>query len=158
MPNFTQVIVMGNLTRDPELRYLPAGTAVCDFTVAVNSSYTKEGGEKVERVDFYDVTMWKRLAEVAAEYLKKGRPVFVSGQLQQDRWEDETTGQKRSKVRIIGRQMQFLGSGSQDDTSAAPAQEAAPAAQEKSNGSKGQKGRTDRKPQAGPPVDDNQPF
>ena len=90
------------------------GTAVCDFTVAVNSSYTKEGGEKVERVDFYDVTMWKRLAEVAAEYLKKGRSVFVSGQLQQDRWEDEKTGQKRQKIRIVGQQMQFLGSGSKD--------------------------------------------
>ena len=116
MPNYTHADVMGNLTRDPELRYLPSGHAVADLTVAVNTSYTKESGEKVDRVDFLDVTLYKRLAEVAAEYLKKGRPVFVTGQLQQDRWEDSETGQKRSKVRIIGRQLQLLGR--KDDESA----------------------------------------
>ena len=133
MPNHTQVVVMGNLTRDPELRYLPTGTAVCDFTVAVNTSYTKEGGEKVEKVDFFDVTMWKRLAEVAAEYLKKGRSVFVSGQLQQDRWEDEKTGQKRSKVRIVGHQMQFLGTGSRDNEASPETPAGSPRANPKSS-------------------------
>jgi single-strand DNA-binding protein len=114
MPTFNSVILLGHLARDPELRYTPQGAAVCDFTVAVNRKFTKKDGEKVEEVAFVDVTSWNRQAEIAAEYLKKGRPILVSGRLAQDRWEDETTGQKRSKLRIVAESLQFLGSGSKD--------------------------------------------
>jgi single-strand DNA-binding protein len=121
MPSFNQVTLMGNLTRDPELRYTPQGIAVCDLALAVNRKFTKKDGEKVDEVAYVDVTCWNKLAEIAAEFLLKGRPLLVSGRLAQDRWEDEGTGQKRSKLRVVADSLQFLGSGSKDD--AAPSQE-----------------------------------
>ena len=114
MSDLNQVVLVGRLTRDPELRYTPQGAAVCDFTVAVNRKYTKKDGEKVEEVAFIDVTSWNRMAEVAAEYLKKGRQVALAGSLVQDRWEDEASGQKRSKIRIQAQSLQFLSGGSKD--------------------------------------------
>jgi single-strand DNA-binding protein len=128
MPGFSHVVVMGNLTRDPELRYTPNGVAVCDFTVAVDRKYKKDG-DKVEDVAFVDVTVWNRVAEISAEYLKKGRAALVSGHLQQDRWSDKDTGQNRSKLRVVGQTVQFLGGGSQDDASSdeLPAEGDAPA-------------------------------
>ena len=89
MASFNKVILLGNLTRDPEIRYTPKGSAVCDLGLAVNRSYTLESGEKREEVTFVDVTLWGRTAEVASEYLKKGRPVFIEGRLQMD--ENSTT-------------------------------------------------------------------
>jgi len=127
MPSFNQVTLLGNLTRDPELRYTPQGVAVCDMAIAVNRKFTKKDGEKVDEVAYVDVTCWNRLAEIAAEFLKKGRPVLLSGRLAQDRWEDEATGQKRSKLRVVADTLQFLGGGSKDD--AAPI-EGVPAADE----------------------------
>jgi single-strand DNA-binding protein len=115
MASFNQVTLLGNLTRDPELRYTPQGVAVCDLALAVNRKYSKKDGQKVDEVAFVDITCWNRLAEIAAEFLKKGRPVLVSGHLTQDRWEDPTSGQKRSKLRVIAETLQFLGSGSKDD-------------------------------------------
>lgn len=115
MPGFSQVTLLGHLTRDPELRYTPQGAAVCDLTVAVNSKFTKQNGEKAESVAFVDVTAWNRLAETSAEFLKKGRLVLVSGRLSQDRWEDKATGQKRSKLTVVAASVQFLGGGSKDD-------------------------------------------
>ena len=122
MASFNSVVLLGNLTRDPELRYTPQGVAVSDFALAVNRKFTKKNGEKVDEVAFVDITCWNRLAEIAAEFLKKGRPVLVAGHLAQDRWEDPTSGQKRSKLRVVAETLQFLGSGSKDD--AAPSQEA----------------------------------
>jgi len=115
MPSFNSVVLMGHLARDPELRYTPQGVAVSEFTVAVNRKFTKKDGEKAEEVAFVDVTVWTRLAEICAEFLKKGRAVLVSGRLVQDRWEDESTSQKRSKLRVVAETVQFLGGGSKDD-------------------------------------------
>jgi single-strand DNA-binding protein len=110
MASFNKVILLGNLTRDPEVRYTPKGSAVCDLGLAVNRVYTLDTGEKREEVTYIDVTLWSRLAEIAGEYLKKGRPVFIEGRLQLDTWDDKQSGQKRSKLRVIGESMQLLGS------------------------------------------------
>ena len=129
MASFNKVILLGNLTRDPEVRYTPKGTAVTDLGLAVNRTYTADNGEKREEVTFVDVTFWGRTAEVAGEYLKKGRPVFVEGRLQLDSWDDKQSGQKRSKLKVIGENMQMLGSrpggggstgGGDEESSSAP--------------------------------------
>src|SRR6201985_2192734 len=109
MASFNKVILLGNLTRDPEIRYTPKGSAVCDLGIAVNRAYTLENGERREEVTYVDVVLWARLAEIAAEYLKKGRPVFIEGRLQLDTWDDKQSGQKRSKLKVIGETMQMLG-------------------------------------------------
>ena len=109
MASFNKVILLGNLTRDPEVRYTPKGSAVTDLGIAVNRQYTLENGEKREEVTFVDVTFWGRTAEVAGEYLKKGRPIFIEGRLQLDTWDDKQSGQKRSKLKVIGETMQMLG-------------------------------------------------
>jgi single-strand DNA-binding protein len=110
MASFNKVILLGNLTRDPEVRYTPKGSAVCDLGLAVNRQYSLDNGEKREEVTFVDVVLWARLAEIAGEYLKKGRPVFIEGRLQMDSWDDKQTGQKRTKLRVVGETMQLLGS------------------------------------------------
>src|SRR5215213_9423485 len=110
MASFNKVILVGNLTRDPEVRYTPKGSAVCDLGIAVNRQYTLDNGEKREEVTFVDVVLWARLAEIAGEYLKKGRPVFIEGRLQMDSWDDKQSGQKRTKLRVVGETMQLLGS------------------------------------------------
>jgi single-strand DNA-binding protein len=110
MASFNKVILLGNLTRDPEVRYTPKGSAVCDLGIAVNRVYTTDGGEKREEVTYVDVVLWMRLAEIAGEYLKKGRPVFIEGRLQMDTWDDKQSGQKRTKLRVVGETMQLLGS------------------------------------------------
>ncbi|MGZ4983674.1 MAG: single-stranded DNA-binding protein [Chthoniobacterales bacterium] len=110
MASFNKVILMGNLTRDPEVRYTPKGSAVTDIGLAVNRVYSTEGGEKREEVTFVDVTLWGRTAEIAGEYLKKGRPVLIEGRLQLDSWDDKQSGQKRSKLKVIGETMQLIGS------------------------------------------------
>jgi single-strand DNA-binding protein len=109
MASFNKVILLGNLTRDPEVRYTPKGSAVCDLGIAVNRVYTTEGGERREEVTFVDVVLWARLAEIAGEYLRKGRPIFIEGRLQMDSWDDKQTGQKRTKLRVVGESMQLLG-------------------------------------------------
>ena len=110
MASYNKVLLLGNLTRDPEVRYTPKGTAVTDLGIAVNRQYTLDTGEKREEVTFVDVTFWGRTAEVAAEYLRKGRSVFIEGRLQLDTWDDKQTGQKRSKLKVMGEAMQMLGS------------------------------------------------
>ena len=110
MASFNKVLLLGNLTRDPEVRYTPKGSAVCDLGIAVNRVYTTDGGEKREEATYVDVVLWSRLAEIAGEYLKKGRPVFIEGRLQMDSWEDKQSGQKRTKLRVVGETMQLLGS------------------------------------------------
>src|SRR6476660_659798 len=110
MASFNKVILLGNLTRDPEVRYTPKGSAVADLGIAVNRQYTLENGEKREETTFVDVTLWGRQAAVAGEYLKKGRPVFIEGRLQLDTWDDKQSGQKRSKLKVVGDMIQLLGS------------------------------------------------
>ncbi|CAN5899571.1 single-stranded DNA-binding protein [soil metagenome] len=108
MASYNKVMLMGNLTRDPEVRYTPKGSAVADLAIAVNRVYTADNGEKREEVTYVDVVLWARLAELAGQYLSKGRPVFIEGRLQMDSWEDKQTGQKRSRLRVVGEVMQFL--------------------------------------------------
>ena len=110
MASLNKVMLIGNVTRDPEIRYTPKGTALVEIGLAVNRRYTAENGEKREEVTFVDVTLWGRTAEIANEYLRKGRPVYIEGRLQLDSWDDKTTGQKRSKLRVVGEEMQLLGS------------------------------------------------
>jgi len=109
MASFNKVILLGNLTRDPELKYTPKGTAVAQIGLAVNRVYSNEQGEKVEEVTFVDVDLFGRTAEIANEYLRKGRPVLIEGRLKLDSWDDKQTGQKRSRLKIIGEAMQLLG-------------------------------------------------
>jgi single-strand DNA-binding protein len=110
MANLNRVLLIGNLTRDPDVRYTPKGTAVADIGLAVNRIIPSEDGERREEVTFIDVTLWGRQAEIAEQYLKKGRPVFIEGRLQLDSWDDKQTGQKRTKLKVVGESMQLLGS------------------------------------------------
>lgn len=110
MATFNKVILLGNLTRDPELRYTPQGSAVCEFALALNYVYTnKQTGQKVEEVSFIDIVAWGKTGEICAEYLKKGRQVMIEGRLKQDRWEAQD-GKKMSKVRVTAENVQFVGS------------------------------------------------
>ena len=108
MANLNKVLLIGNLTRDPEVRYTPKGTAIADLGLAINRVWTEEG-QKREEVTFVDVTLWARLAEIAQQYLKKGNPAFIEGRLQLDTWDDKQTGQKRSKLKVVGESLQLLG-------------------------------------------------
>ncbi len=108
MANLNSVVLIGNLVRDPELRYTPSGSAVSEFPIALNRRFKTKSGEKKEEVTFIDVVSWNRQAELCAQYLKKGRSVCVSGHLTQDRWEDKKTGQKRSTIYVTAENVQFL--------------------------------------------------
>lgn len=110
MASLNKVMLIGNLTRDPELRYTPQGAPVCEMRLACSRTYKTPSGEKKEDTLYIDVTTWRRQAEVASQYLKKGRPVFVEGRLTYDEWET-SDGQKRSKIRVTAERLQFLGSG-----------------------------------------------
>lgn len=109
MASLNKVMLIGNLTRDPEIKYTPKGTAIADIGLAVNRNYTTESGEKREEVTFIDVTLWGRTAEIVGEYCKKGRPIFIEGRLQLDQWDDKQTGQKRSKLKVVADNIQLLG-------------------------------------------------
>jgi single-strand DNA-binding protein len=107
MASYNRVILVGNLTRDPELRYIPSGTAVTDVGLAVNDRRKNAQGEWIDETTFVDVTLWGRQAEVASEYLSKGSSVLIEGRLKLDTWEKE--GKKQSKLRVVGERMQMLG-------------------------------------------------
>lgn len=106
MASFNRVILLGNVTRDIELRMVGQGTATCDMGLAVNETYTKNG-EKKEETTFVDVTLWGRTAEIASEYLSKGSPVLIEGRLKLESWEKD--GQKRSKLKVVADKLQLLG-------------------------------------------------
>jgi single-strand DNA-binding protein len=107
MASYNRVVLLGNLTRDPELRYTPSGTAVTEVGLAVNDRRKNATGEWVEETTFVDVTLWGRTAEVASEYLNKGSSVLLEGRLKLDTWEKD--GKKNSKLRVVGERMQMLG-------------------------------------------------
>ena len=113
--NLNKTMLIGNLTRDVELKYIPSGAAVANFGLAINRQYKNSDGEKVEEVCFIDIVAWNRLAEVAGEYLLKGSPVFIEGRLQMDSWEQED-GQKRSKLKVVAQNIQFLSGGKADNS------------------------------------------
>jgi len=118
MASYNQVILIGNLTKDVELKYTSGGAAVCNFGLAVNRAYTDADGEKQEEVTFIDIVCWNKLAEVCAQYLHKGSPAFVEGRLQQKSWETED-GSKRYRHEIVAKSVQFLSKGkfTQDEDS-----------------------------------------
>ena len=111
MPYLNDVKLMGNLTRDPEVRYTPKGTAVCDISIAINRLLPDDGsGERREETTYVDVTLWGKTAENAGQYLVKGRSVFIDGRLSLETWDDKQSGQKRSKLKVVAESLQFLGS------------------------------------------------
>lgn len=117
MASYNRVILVGNITRDIELRYIPSGMAVTDLGLAVSDKRKNANGEWVEETTFVDVTLWGRTAEVAGEYLRKGSPVFIEGRLKLDSWEQD--GQKRSKLKVVGEKLQLLSGGKSERTQAA---------------------------------------
>jgi len=132
MASFNKVILVGNLTRDPELRYTPKGTAIAKVGLAVNRVWTNEAGEKKEEVTFVDVDVFGRTAENVGQYMRKGRPILIEGRLKLDQWDDKQTGQKKSKLGVVAETVQFLGSPAGSEGGSAPsaprAQRPAPAA------------------------------
>lgn len=141
MANLNKVMLIGNLTRDPELRYTPKGTAVADISLAINRVWNNEQNQKQEETIFVDVTLWGRQAELAQQYLTKGRGAYIEGRLQMDTWDDKETGKKRSKLKVIGESLQFLpdGRGGAGGSGAAPQGGGQPAA------------RAPQQPRPGPP-------
>lgn len=163
MPNLNKVFLMGNLTRDPELRYTPSGTAVASFGLAVNRRYKSQSGEDREDTCFVEVTAFARQAEVISEYLSKGRPVFIEGRLHLDRWEDKQSGAKRSKLTVTLENFQFLGGrgeGGPGKGSKAPgsAQGGHQGGHQGGQGGQGDQGGQGGQGGQAPPVDDDIPF
>lgn len=109
MASYNKVTLIGNITRDIDLRYTPKGTAVAELGIAVNRVTKNEDGSKREEVTFVDVTLWGNTAELAKQYLEKGRSVFIEGRLQMDTWTDKETGKQRTKLKVVGENMQFIG-------------------------------------------------
>jgi single-strand DNA-binding protein len=152
MANFNRVILAGNLTRDPELRYTPKGTAVARIGMAINRTWKSETGETKEEVTFVDIEAWGRQGEVIAQYVKKGRPLLVEGRLRLDQWEDKNTHQKQSKLKVILESFSFLDSARGDGNGPADSSRgrttAGPAAA----------GPEPLEPEAAPPEQDDVPF
>jgi single-strand DNA-binding protein len=122
MASFNKVILMGNLTRDPQLRYLPSNMAVCDFGVAVNRRWRDKDGNQKEEVCFVDVAAWSRQAETINQYMTKGKPILIEGHLKLDSWTGQD-GQKRSKLSVVVDNFQFVGGrGDQAGPGGAPAE------------------------------------
>ncbi|HXF10283.1 MAG TPA: single-stranded DNA-binding protein [Desulfuromonadaceae bacterium] len=150
MASFNKVILVGNLTRDPELRYTPKGTAVAKIGLAVNRNWTSESGEKKEEVTFVDVDVFGRTAENVGQYMRKGRPILIEGRLKLDQWEDKQSGQKKSKLSVVAETVQFLGSPGGGEGAPAAPRAARPAAAAAAPAAEGA--------DAEPPADDDVPF
>lgn len=120
MANFNKVILAGNLTRDPEMRYTPKGTAIARFGLAINRTWKNETGETQNEVTFVDVDAFGRQAEVICQYMKKGRPFLMEGRLKLDQWEDKNTHQKQSKLRVVLESFSFIDSKPTDASASTP--------------------------------------
>ncbi len=133
MASFNKVILVGNLTRDPELRYTPKGMAIAKIGIAVNRTWRTESGEQKEEVTFVDVDAFGKQAETLGQYMRKGSPILIEGRLRLDQWDDKQTGQKRSKLGVVVEGFQFLGGGQRGEGGAPsaprPARQAAPASE-----------------------------
>lgn len=114
MASMNKVILMGNLTRDPELKDLPSGTAVCNMGLALNENYTDRNGKKVEKTCFVDIVVWERQAQTCAQYLRKGSPVLIEGRLEMSEWKTKE-GETRSKLKVRADRVQFISSGRRDE-------------------------------------------
>jgi single-strand DNA-binding protein len=164
MASFNKVILMGNLTRDPEMRVTPGGLSICRFSLAVNRAWKDKDGQEKEEVSYIDVDSFGKQAEVIAKYLTKGRPVLIEGRLKQDRWEDKNTKEKRTKILVVLESFTFVGSrgetggdagdgapsGANYDDSAPPARPASRAA--------GSPPAASRPPPPGDQIDEDVPF
>jgi single-strand DNA-binding protein len=130
MASFNKVILVGNLTRDPELRYTPKGTAIAKIAIAVNRKWTTDTGEQKEEVTYVDVDAFGKQAETIGQYMRKGSPMLVEGRLRLDQWDDKSTGQKRSRLGVVLEGFQFLGGGQRPEggVPAGPRPAARPAA------------------------------
>jgi single-strand DNA-binding protein len=154
MANFNKVILAGNLTRDPELRYTPKGTAIARLGLAINRSWRTETGETREETTFVDIDAFGKQAEVIGQYFKKGRPILIEGRLKYDTWEDKQSGQKRSKLSVVLEGFQFMDSqrgGGDGPSPSAPSQPSQPA-------SRGQVSAPAADADAPPPDEDDVPF
>lgn len=118
---FNKVILMGNLTRDPETRTTPSGQSVTNFSIAVNRNWKDQSGQLQEQVSFFNCVAWARMGETIAQYLTKGSPILVSGRLDQRSWEDKESGQKRSTIEVVVEDFNFVGGGRSDGEVSAPA-------------------------------------
>lgn len=116
MANANKVILIGNITRDLELRYIPGGQAVIEFTIAINQRYKDKAGQSQEKTDFIPIVAWGKQAELIKQYLSKGSSVYIEGRLQQDSWEDKNDGTKKSKLKVIAQHVQFLDRAKNQDT------------------------------------------
>jgi len=132
MATLNKVFFIGNLTRDPELRYTPGGAAVCEFGIAVNRRFTSNNEERRETC-FIDIVVWGRQAESCNRYLQKGSQVFIEGRLQMDQWQDRETGRNRTRLRVVGERVQFLSTPHRSDDYHADADENDAAATEKTD-------------------------
>lgn len=115
-----QVNLIGNLTRDPELRYTPGGTAIAKLGIAINRKYKDKNGQTVEDTTFVDVDTFGKTAELAGQYLTKGRMIRITGRLKLDTWEDKQTGKNRSRLGVVGEELQFIGGGRNTEAAARP--------------------------------------
>lgn len=122
MPSLNKVLLMGNLTRDPELRVTPKGTPICQFSLAINRQFKMESGESREEVIYVDVEAWGKQGETIAKYCTKGRPLYVEGRLRLDQWEDKNTKEKRSRMKVVLEQFQFLGDSRGGGSAVAPSE------------------------------------
>lgn len=129
MSAVNKVFILGNLTRDPEVRYTPKGTAVAELGLAINEKRRTDAGDLIEKTVFVDVTTWGKTAENAGRFLSKGRAVHVEGRLELDTWEDKESGQKRSRLKVIASAVQFLSGGKSEDRPAAPSPDNRPPSQ-----------------------------
>ena len=148
MASFNKVILMGNLTRDPEIRYTPSGTAIAKLGLAVNRVWRDTEGQQKEETTFVDVDAFGKQAETLGQYMQKGRPILIEGRLKLDQWEDKNTGQNRSRLGVVLERFTFIGSGAgQTDSGGAAPQQSAPPPSEPADG-----------PPVDGPGDDDVPF
>jgi len=132
MATLNKVFLIGNLTRDPELRVTPKGTVICQFGLAVNRQFKDESGQTRDETSFIDIEAWGKTGELVAKYLSKGSPSMVEGRLKMDQWEDKQSGQKRSKLKVIAENVQFLSSGQRTQNSDTEGDEPPPPSRERS--------------------------
>lgn len=111
MPSLNKVMIIGNATRDPEIRVTPKGTPICQFSLAINREWKNDAGEKQSEVVYVDCECWGRAGETIAKYVTKGRPLYCEGRLRLDSWTDKTTNEKRSRMKVVVESFQFLGDG-----------------------------------------------
>ncbi|HEY9104642.1 single-stranded DNA-binding protein [Chitinimonas sp.] len=170
MASLNKVLLIGNLGRDPEMRYMPDGSAICNFSIATTETWKdKNSGQKQEKTEWHNITMYRRLAEIAGQYLKKGSSVYIEGRLQTRKWQDKNTGQDRYTTEIIADEMKMLGGrsgsmgGGEYDQTPPSYGDSAPAARGGNQGGSapaggGQQRPAPQKPQSFDDFEDDIPF